>query len=95
MGMCETFSELRCKEVINVSDGARLGYVCDLELRADDGRVLAIVVPGRCKLLGLGPAGEDYVIPWDCIRRIGADIILVDIRPEEVCRPRKKKSLFS
>ena len=93
--MCETFSELRCKEVINVSDGARLGYVCDLELDVENGRIGAIVVPGRCKLLGFGSSGEDYVIPWGCIRRIGADIILVDIKPEEVCRPRKKKPLFS
>jgi len=93
--MCEKFSELRCKEVINVSDGCRLGYVCDLELELDSGRVLAIIVPGRCKLLGLWSSGEDYVIPWSCIRRVGSDIILVDVCLDEICRPRQKKSLFS
>lgn len=93
--MCEQFSDLRCKEVINVCDGARLGYVCDLDLELDSGRILAIIVPGRCRLFGLLSAGEDYVIPWPCIRRVGTDIILVDVKLEEVCRPRQKKGLFS
>ena len=29
------FSELACKEVINLCNGARLGYVSDLELEED------------------------------------------------------------
>ena len=33
--MVERFSWLRCKEVINVSDGSRLGFVSDLELELD------------------------------------------------------------
>ena len=93
--MVECFSELRCKEVINVSDGARLGYVCDLELETESGRVLSVIVPGRCRLFGLLPSGENLVIPWPCIRRIGTDIILVDVCRAEICRPRQKKGWFS
>lgn len=92
--MVERFSDLRCKEVINITDGARLGYVNDLDLEPDCGRILSLIVPGRCRLFGLLSAGEDYVIPWQSIRRIGADIILVDVCITEICRPRQKKGLF-
>lgn len=34
--MC-TFNELRCKEVINIKDGRKLGYVDDAELETVGG----------------------------------------------------------
>ena len=83
-------TELHCKEVICVADGRRLGFVSDVEVEVPDGKVLAILVPGPSRLLGIVGRQEDYVIPWHCIKRIGPDIILVDIKPEECCRPRHK-----
>ena len=91
--MCERFSALRCKEVINVSDGCRLGYVSDLELELETGRVLALVVPCPGRFFGLFGCKEEYVIPWPCIRRIGDDIILVDISLGECRRTREKQGL--
>lgn len=85
-----TFTELRCKEVICVSDGQRLGFVCDVRVRLPDGCIDAVMVPGRSKFLGLLGSREDYVIPWRCICKIGPDIILADICPEACRRPREK-----
>lgn len=81
-------SELRCKEVICLSDGRRLGFVCDLELEVPEGCVRSIIVPGPCRFLGLFGRKDDFVIPWCAIKRIGPDIILVDVKPEDCCRPR-------
>ena len=89
--MVERYSTFRCKEVINISDGCRLGYVSDLEIDTDCGKVLTLIVPGPCRFFGLFGREEDYVIPWPCIRRIGSDIILVDILLGNVKRPRVKK----
>ena len=89
--MVERYSTFRCKEVINISDGCRLGYVSDLEIDTDGGKVLTLIVPGPCRFFGLFGREEDYVIPWPCIRRIGSDIILVDILLGNVKRPRVKK----
>ncbi len=83
-------SELRCKEVICIGDGQRLGFVTDVCVQIPEGCIQAIMVPGPCRFLGLFGRKDDYVIPWCAIRRIGPDIILVDIRPEECCRPRAK-----
>lgn len=88
------FSELRCKEVINVTDGARLGFVSDLELEVESGRVLCLVVPCPGRFFGLFGSPGDYVIPWPCIRRIGEDLILVDVSLDECRRPREKRLLF-
>ena len=70
--------DLRGKEVISISDGTRLGFPYDVELDTVTGRVTAIIVPGECRYFGLFGRGDDIVIPWEAIRRIGDDIILVD-----------------
>lgn len=86
-------TDLHCKEVICISDGRRLGFVSDLEIRIPEGEVVAIVVPGPCRFLGVVGRHDDFVIPWSCIKRIGPDIILVDTRPEDCRRPRHRPSL--
>ena len=70
--------ELRYKEVINICDGCRIGYVGDVEVLLPEGRVAALVVPGPCRFFGLFGRGEEYYIPWECIKQIGDDIILID-----------------
>jgi len=69
-------SELGDKEVINICDGRRLGCVTDVEVDIGDGRLLAIIIDNGVRLFA--PRGErSIVIGWDCIERIGDDIILV------------------
>lgn len=75
--------DLRCKEVISVSDGSRLGYVSDVEIDTCTGRMVAIVVPGHSKGLNIFAKKNDYIIPWDAIRRIGDDIILTTYCPPD------------
>ena len=70
--------DLRRKEVINIHDGCRIGCVGDLEIRIPEGQISAIIVFGPPRFFGLFGRGEEFYIPWDCIQRIGDDIILVD-----------------
>ena len=70
--------DLRRKEVINICDGCRLGFVADVDIRIPEGQVVAIVVYGPCRFFGLFGRGEEFYIPWECIQRIGDDIILID-----------------
>ncbi len=83
--MAVKFTQLQCKEVICIADGRRLGFIEDVEVEVPEGKICALIVPGPCKLMGPGPSRHDYRIPWDCIRRIGPDIVLVDVNPES-CR---------
>ncbi|ADG06545.1 YlmC/YmxH family sporulation protein [Kyrpidia tusciae] len=74
-------SELQAKDVVNIRDGARLGMVGDLEIDLEQGVVRAIVVPGTSRWFGLWRNGQEHVIPWDQIVKIGTDVILVELRP--------------
>lgn len=91
--MSMKFTDLHCKEVICVNDGRRLGFISDARIQLPEGKISAIIVPGRGWLFGLLGTREDYVIPWNCIRRIGPDIVLVDIRPEDCRTPRPRLGL--
>lgn len=82
-------SDLRYKEIINVSDGSRFGYVGDVQVDLEGGGVTALVVPGRLRLFGLLGREEDYIFPWGSVRRFGADTILVEAG--QVRRSKRKK----
>ncbi len=73
------YAQLRQKEVVNVLDGARLGYISDLVIDMSSGKVTAIVVPGPMRLSFLFKGERDSVIPWQCIRKVGEDVVLVEI----------------
>ena len=70
-------AELRYKEVISVEDGARYGYVGDMEVDLETGQVRALVVPGRRRFFGLLGREEDKYIPGGAVKRFGEDIIRV------------------
>ena len=71
------FSELRCREVICLADGRRLGYISDLELDVSCGKVLALILPGVRGWKGLF-GGGGYRVPYCEIASIGEDLILVN-----------------
>ena len=71
--------DLKQKEVINISDGKRLGFVSDVEIDLESGRVDAIVIPSGGRLLGFIGRDNEFIIPWEKIKKIGEDIILVDL----------------
>lgn len=71
--------DFRQKEVININDGRRLGYIYDVDVDFESGEIKAIIVPGQGKFFGLFGGGEDIVIPWENICKIGVDTILVNL----------------
>ncbi len=71
--------DFRKKEVINIKDGARLGYVQDVTADLKTGKITSVIVPGNSKGFGLFSGNESISIPWDSIKCISDEIILVDI----------------
>ncbi|MCL2563634.1 MAG: YlmC/YmxH family sporulation protein [Oscillospiraceae bacterium] len=89
-----TITDLRYKEIINLQNGNRLGFVYDAEITMPEGQVTALIVPGPARFFGLFGRGEDMVIPWEKISKIGADIILVEIDGEPRRHAKAKKGRF-
>ena len=63
--------ELKQKEVINICDCRRLGYVGDVDFDVCTGRILALIVPGPGCLWGFLGRESEWVIPWCDIKQIG------------------------
>jgi YlmC/YmxH family sporulation protein len=71
--------DFKHKEVININDGRRLGFVQDVTADLNSGTITSIIVPGSNKILNIFAGNNDIVIPWNKIKCIGEDIILVEI----------------
>lgn len=76
--------EIRQKEVINIKDGSRLGFVSDLEIDTKCGRIKQIILPCQGKLFGVFGHEKEYRIDWDDIKRIGDDIIIIEADMEDI-----------
>ncbi len=76
--MCRV-QDLFRKEVINLCNGERLGFVCDAQVDVLTGCVVALIVPEKGHGFNLFGKGEEIIIPWCNVRRIGDDLILVEI----------------
>lgn len=71
-------SELQLKDVINVVDGSKIGYVLDVELDVRAGKIDALLIPISRGMFSWFRKTDDYFsIPWGDIVKIGTDVILV------------------
>ena len=58
-------TELRKKEVINIRNGFRLGFVSDVEVDVCNARIISIVIYGKLKFFGLLGRHQDIIIKWE------------------------------
>ena len=70
--------DFKHKEVINIKDAKRLGFVQDVTADFKTGTITSIIVPGNTKFFNLFSTGDEITIPWTSIKAIGEDIILVE-----------------
>ena len=76
--------DMKQKEVINIKDGSRYGFICDVEIDEKCGTIACIIVPGPGKVFGMFGHDQEYKIPWENICQIGDDLILVDVDTSRV-----------
>lgn len=71
--------DFKHKEVININNGKRMGYVQDVCADLQTGSITSIIVPGENKFARMFSNKNDIIIPWEKIHCIGEDTILVDV----------------
>ena len=76
-------SELSGKEIVDVKQAERLGVLgqTDLEINEQTGQIEALIIPSL-KWFGLRKQGAEVRVPWHHIKKIGNDMIIIDI-PED------------
>ncbi|MBE5880817.1 MAG: YlmC/YmxH family sporulation protein [Lachnospiraceae bacterium] len=67
------------KEVISIKDCRKLGNVYNMEFDSCSGCICQIIVREKCGLKGFFGIGEEICIPYQKIKQIGPDIILVEV----------------
>ncbi|HHV80014.1 MAG TPA: YlmC/YmxH family sporulation protein [Firmicutes bacterium] len=72
-------SDLEGRDVISVNDGRLLGNIADVEIDITSGCIEAVIVPGPGRVMGLFGQKTEFRIPWQNIKKIGPDVILVDM----------------
>lgn len=89
-----TLRDLNEKDVIQIKTGENLGRIDDIELDVPSAAARAVILRGRSHCMGLLGHDEDLVIPWEAIKNIGADVVMVDvdIPPARPSKPRRSWS---
>ncbi|MBC6696172.1 YlmC/YmxH family sporulation protein [Terrisporobacter mayombei] len=76
-------SDIMDKEIINVKNGKRMGFITDIDIDINEGRVLSFSTTGDGGG-GFFSRGIDMdVIFWNDILKIGCDTIIVNIGSEK------------
>ena len=70
-----TLCELHAKDVIQLKTGENLGRVDDLVFSEKTAGIEKLILHGRPRLFGL------LEIAWADVRRIGADVVMVETAP--------------
>lgn len=93
-----SFNELRCKEVVNMIDGRRLGHIIDMVIELSSAKVLGFVLPGQKSGWNIFKPSEQLFVPYGCVVRIGEDTILIElpsqgapVNPFILSQPNSKK----
>ena len=84
-----TLHDLAEKDVIRIQNGENLGRIDDILFDEGSGRIQSVLLRGRGLMLGLLGYDDDLLLPWESIRRIGADVVIVDADP--LPTPRKRR----
>lgn len=73
--------DLQNKEIVNIIDGSKIGFIDDLEIDISTGKIQNILIFQKNKSFGfLEHISSEYIIEWDEIKMIGNQTILVEIQ---------------
>ena len=74
-------SDLGGKEIVNLNNGERLGIIADSDIIVDEksGKILTLIVPERKLQFKLFSENDYIEIPWHAIRKIGNDMIIIEL----------------
>lgn len=71
-------SELQKKDIVNVNNGKRIGNIIDININ-NEGLMDEIIIEKSTLLFSMFSNKNEISIKWEQIKKIGEDVILVDI----------------
>lgn len=71
-------SDLQNKDVINITDGKKIGNIIDITLEPN-GSMTTLIVEKSKFLVSIFSSSGEIEIKWSQIKKIGEDVILVSM----------------
>ena len=68
--------DLRQKKVIAVDTAEVIGYIRDMDIDFDTGRINSVTVP-RSGFAGIIGNGRSITVPWESVVAIGSEYVIV------------------
>ena len=72
-------SDLQRKDIINLNNGRKVGRIIDVELDETSGQMKNIIIETTKMFRNMFSSERDLSIKFEQIRKLGEDVILVDI----------------
>lgn len=76
-----TLRDLSSKDVIQLKTGENLGRIDDVVFEEHGARLQSVILRGRAHCFGLLGSDEDLILPWESVKTIGTDVVMVDAEP--------------
>lgn len=70
-------SDLQNKDIVDINNGTKIGNIIDVEIDKD-GNMLSLIVQ-KSKIFNMFSSKTEFEIKWKSIKKIGEDVILVDM----------------
>lgn len=71
-------SDLQSKDVINITDGKKIGNIIDVKLE-NNGIMQSIIIEKSKFFVSMFTNKDEIEITWEQIQKIGEDVILVKL----------------
>ena len=68
--------DLKQKKVIDIDTAELVGYIRDMDIDVETGRINSVTVPSGGVLKAFG-IGRSITVPWDSVMAVGKEYILV------------------
>ena len=78
MGGCMRLSDLQNKDVVNVTDGKKVGSIIDVNINFE-GQLESLIVEKSKFFISMFSSANEIEVRWSQIEKIGEDVILVKI----------------
>lgn len=72
-------SELQKKDIINIKDGKKIGKIIDAEFDINNGQIKYFLIERTSYIKNIFSSNEELNIQYSQIKKLGEDVILIDI----------------
>lgn len=72
-------SDLQRKDIVNLSNGKKIGKIIDVEINIIDGSLVNLIIEKNKYFRSFFSGETDVLVKFEQIKKLGEDVILIDL----------------